>query len=60
MSPLLYIRSIIKGKERAGKSCGKVFPIYRVYNKRVRKGGGAKGKECAGKSVLIFVYRYSI
>ena len=40
------------------KSCGKVCSsIYRVYIIEIHKGKqrcGAKGKECAGKSVPLF------
>ena len=31
MFPLLYIRSIIKGKERAGKVAEKYVPLYIEY-----------------------------
>ena len=62
----LYIRSIIKLWEKSKKWRESMFlSIYRVYNKeymRVNKERVRKWREriSAGKSVLFFVYRYSI
>ena len=65
MFHLLYIRNIIKLWGKGKKLRESMFPIYRVYNKRVYKGkqrcgkkvaGKVRGKERAGKSVpLLYI-----